>query len=171
MPKDETQLEHRLLQNGCVVLYHNPFLMKEHSCSLARFGWQFKEVYVAETGTAEEFFDQVAVSLKLPHFFGRNLDAFRDCLSEMSFRELQRQAFGLIRFDLVVKRDAVFAHAVLDIFAEVERHCLLDGGRVLFMVQTADPDLFFCSVGASLVVWNFEEWLDSKRKKPDSSAT
>jgi RNAse (barnase) inhibitor barstar len=164
MPDDETTLEHRLLQNGCVVLYLNPFLMEEHSGLLVQSGWQFKEVYVGETGTINEFFDHVAMALEFPDYFGRNLDAFRDCLSDLTFREGLKLAFGLTRFDLVAKQDAAFANAVLDIFAEVERHCLMEGGRVLFLVQSSDPDIHFPVVGATPVLWNFEEWLDSKRK-------
>jgi RNAse (barnase) inhibitor barstar len=164
MAEDETSLEYRLLQNGCVVLYHSPFLMEEHSGALVGSGWEFKEVYIAERGTAEEFFDQVTVALDFPAYFGRNLDAFRDCLRDISFREARRLAIGLTRFDLVAKQDTAFAHAALDIFAEVERHCLMEGGRVLFLVQSSDADIHFPVVGATPVLWNFEEWLDSKRK-------
>lgn len=164
MSDGEATLECRLLQNGCVVLYHNPFLMEEHSSLLVRSGWQFKEIYVGELGTADEFFSQVAMTFEFPEYFGRNLNALRDCLSEIGFGKARRLAVSLTRFDLVVKQDAAFAHAVLDIFAEVERHCLMEGGRILFLVQSSNPDVRFPPVGATPVLWNFEEWLDSKRK-------
>src|ERR1043165_9671375 len=105
MPEDETTLEYRLLQNGCVVLYHNPFLLEEHSGLLVRSGWQFKDVCVGEQGTGEEFFDQVSLMLDFPGHFGRNLDAFRDCLGDIAFPESGRLALGLTRFDLIAKLD------------------------------------------------------------------
>jgi len=164
MLDEQTELELRLLQNGCVVLYHSPFLMEEHSGSLVRSGWQFKDVYVGNTGSRDEFLNQVAVALEFPDYFGKNLDAFRDCLTDINFREARRLALGLTRFDLVAKHDVAFANAVLDIFAEIERHCLMEGGRVLFMVQSSDPDIHFAPVAATPVFWNFKEKLDSKRK-------
>jgi len=164
MPVDEASLEFRLLQNGCVVLYHNPFLLEEHSGLLVRRGWQFKEICVADKGTAEEFYDQVSSALGLPHYFGRNLDAFRDCLGDIDFPESQRLALALIRFDLVAKHDAKFAHIVLGICAEAERRWLMAGKRILFLVQSSDPDLRFPPIGATSALWNFEEWLDAKRK-------
>ena len=162
---DETaSLEFRLLQNGCVVLYHNPFLMEDHANQLVRSGWQFKEVYVAQAGTSEEFFDRVSMALDFPDYFGRNLDAFRDCLGDIPFPAGGRLALGLIRFDLVTKQDAQFAHAILDICAEAERRWLMNGKRILFLIQSSDPDLRFPPVGATTPLWNFEEWLDAKRK-------
>ncbi|HWN97477.1 MAG TPA: barstar family protein, partial [Methylomirabilota bacterium] len=76
MHTHNTTLEGRLLQNGCVVLYHSPFLMEAHSGALVSSGWQFKEIYVADQGTQEEFFEQVALMLGFRDHFGRNLDAF-----------------------------------------------------------------------------------------------
>lgn len=169
MPADEASLEFRLLQNGCVVLYHSPFLMEEHSGLLVRSGWEFKDVYVGEKGTADEFYDQFSMALAFPDYFGRNLDALRDCLSDIRFNPARKLAMGLTRFDLLADQDATFAHAVLDIFAEVERHCLMQGGRVLFLVQSSNPDIRFPCVGATSVLWNFEECFDSKRTGQDRS--
>lgn len=165
MPENETTLEYQLLNLGCVMLYHNPSLMEQHSSSLVRTGWQFKEIYSAETGTADEFYDQVAQGLKFPDYFGRNLDAFRDCMRDIAFPESGRLALGLMRFDVVAHHDAGFAHHVLDILARSERSKLMEGKRILFMVQSDDPDLNFPTVGGRPVLWNFEEWLNSKRKK------
>jgi RNAse (barnase) inhibitor barstar len=165
MTEDATALESRLLQNGCVVLYYSPFKMEAHADLLSSIGWRFKEVLVAESGTQEEFYDQLSLMLDFPSYFGRNLNAFRDCLGEITFPESGRLALQLLRFDAVARRDAGFAHAVLDILAESERHWLMQGRRVLFIVQSSDPGLNFPAVGSSPVLWNFEERMDSARKR------
>jgi RNAse (barnase) inhibitor barstar len=164
MEEEGERLESRLLQNGCVVLYHNPFLMEEHSSELVSAGWRFTEAYVAKEGTIDEFFDQVAATLDFPDYFGRNLNALNDCMGDISFPETGRLAIGLERFDVIAHRDPVFAHAVLDIFARRERKFLLEGKRLLFLVQSSDADIFFPVVGSFPVLWNYLEWLDSKRK-------
>lgn len=169
MSDNEHLLESRLLQNGCVVLYHSPFLLETHSGLLVRQGWQFKEISVANTGAEEEFYDQVSLALDFPGYFGRNLNAFRDCLWDIAFPANGRLALGLIRFDLVAKHSNEFAHAVLDICAEAERSWLMEGKRVLFLVQSSDPDLTLPPIGAINAGWNFEEWLDSKRKPQTQS--
>ncbi len=168
MSEELSSLASRLLQNGCVVLYHNPFLMEAHSNQLFSDGWKFIDVYAPEDGGLDEFYDLVASQLEFPAYFGRNLDAFSDCLSEIEFPASGRLALGLIRFDRLVATDRRFAQHVLDIFAASERRWLMEGKRILFMIQSSDPDLHFVPTGAQPVMWNFEEWLDSKRKRGSS---
>ena len=165
MSENETSLESRLLQNGCVVMYHNPFLMEEHSSELVRSGWKFQEIYLANDGSHEEFYDHVSMQLGFPDYFGRNLDALNDCLKDVVLPEGGRLALGLIRFDLLAQKDASFAHAVLDILAGMERRCLMKNERILLLVQSSDPDLHFPPVGGTPVLWNFKEWLNAHRTK------
>ena len=160
-----SDLEARLLQNGCVVLYHNPFLWEQDSTELVSRGWQFRHVYTAQTGGQDEFYDQIACALEFPSYFGRNLNALRDCLGDLEFPQSGRLAFGFDCFDVFARKDPDGAHAVLDVFASMERSFLLTGQRILLLVQSNDPDLFFPKVGSFPVVWNPEEWLDAKRAK------
>jgi RNAse (barnase) inhibitor barstar len=165
MQEEVDNLEKRLLQNGCVVLYHNSFLMEEHANQLVSSGWKYKEAYIAETGQLEEFFDQIALALEFPDYFGRNMNALNDCLSDIVFPESRRLAVGLERFDIFASRDMSLANTVLDIFAGLERHCLMRNERILFLVQSGDPDLRFSPVGGTPVMWNYQEWLNADRKK------
>jgi RNAse (barnase) inhibitor barstar len=161
-------LEERLLQNGCVVLYFNPFVMEAHSSQLVASGWEFREIYIAQEGTWNEFCDSVSIALEFPEYFGRNLNALRDCLCDIAAPANGKLAIGLECFDLLAHNEPDKAQAVLDIFAEMERGYLMRGGRILFLIQSNDPDLRFEAVGGQPVLWNFEEWLDSKRKlKPE----
>ena len=160
-----SDLEARLLQNGCVVLYYNPFVWEHDSTELVSSGWQFRHVYTGMTGSHDEFYDQIACALDLPSHFGRNMNALRDCLSDIPFPQSGRLAFGFDCFDAFARNDRDGAHAILDVFAGMERSFLLNGQRMLLLVQMNDPDVFFPKVGSFPVVWNPEEWLDAKRRK------
>ncbi len=53
------------------------------------------------------------------------------------------------------------AHAVLDIIANHSRAAALFGGRLICLVQSGDPRITFDPVGATPVMWNDAEWLES----------
>lgn len=165
MQSGDTSIEDRLLQNSCIVLYHNPFLFEYHGAELAASGWKYIQVYAGSEGTQAEFFEHIAVALDFPQYFGRNLDALNDCLADLDFPSSGRIALGMDCFERLVACDPKFAHSVLDIIASQERGLLLSGKRLLVLIQSNDPDLHLPSVGSFPVLWNYEEWLDSKRKK------
>ena len=165
MQSSDINLETRLLQNGCVVLYHNPFLFEHDSNQLAISGWKYIQIYAGTEGTQAEFFEHIAIALDFPQYFGRNLNALNDCLRDLDFPDSGRLALGMDCFEVLVKHDPQFAHAVLDIIAGHERGLLLSGKRLLVLVQSNDPDIHLPSVGSFPVPWNPEEWLDSKRQK------
>lgn len=55
------------------------------------------------------------------------------------------------------------AQILLDIFAYQARCAILIGNRIIYLVQSNDPQLSFEPVGAMPVMWNDAEWLNSKR--------
>jgi hypothetical protein len=67
----EDQLEGRLLQNGCVVMYFDPRIKKEHVRRLQTAGWEYREVYVGNEGAWEEFSRQVSVDCGSQTITGR----------------------------------------------------------------------------------------------------
>lgn len=146
------------------MLYYNPFLMEHHTTELHREGWRCTEIYSGTNGTAEEFYDHVSMTPGFPSHFGRNLDALRDSIRDLPFPDSGRHALMLTCFEHLTHRDMNFAKSVLDVFASAEREFLLAGKRVLFLVQSNDPQLSFLQVGASSVTWNFEEFLVASRK-------
>jgi hypothetical protein len=52
---------------------------------------------------------------------------------------------------------------MLDIFAGQAWCAILNGHRIICMVQSNDPQLAFEPMGAMPVMWNDAEWLKSNR--------
>lgn len=108
-------------------------------------------------------------ALDFPDYFGRNLDALNDCMGDVASGDYgwHRDATGLVivlrAFDTFATVDRRTAQAMLDIFAGQARRALLIGNRIICLVQSNDPHLAFEPVGAMPVMWNEEEWLNSKR--------
>ena len=145
-------------------MYFNPRIKEDHTRRLQAAQWHYREVYVAREGTWHEFSEQVSFALSFPGYYGKNLNALNDCLKDIEFPENGKLALGFERFDIFAKKEPDTAHDVLDIFASQERSHLLAGRRLLFLLRSGDPRLYFDPVGAQVVMWSFEEWLDSKRQ-------
>jgi hypothetical protein len=72
-------------------------------------------------------------------------------------------ALVIKRIDLFMQRQPEVAHHLFDAIAGAARGAALFGNRILCLSQSDDPDIVIPAIGASAVLWNDAEWLDSKR--------
>ncbi|MGW3542640.1 barstar family protein [Nocardia niigatensis] len=99
----------------------------------------------------------------------RNLNAFNDCMHDVLDREygFPAEATGLVmvltQFDEFAREFPDTAHALLDIFAAQSRSAMLAGEQLIALVQSNDPRFALPPVGATPVIWNDAEWLNSHR--------
>jgi hypothetical protein len=168
-PEEWGRTDWSLLQNGFVHLYwHSDVLATAveslsadgYRCaSLDAIGWESEQDALVAIGRAFDF----------PDYYGRNANAFKDCLSDVAMYEYGADAKSsgtvlvLAHFDRYAARQGARANVILDIFANCARLGMLVGHRMLCLVQSDDPDIRFDPVGANPVLWNPAEFLDSKR--------
>jgi hypothetical protein len=160
---DVGRLDDALLQNGPISAYFDRRVLAEdlrwlreqryHIDTFDSGGWASKEVA----------FDELAARLEFPDYFGRNLDALNDCLSELPVPMDSGRVVVFERFDLLYGRTPEWAWSFLDIFAHQSRSHLLFGERLIVLLQSDDPSLSIRPVGASGVSWNRREWPSSSR--------
>ena len=104
---------------------------------------------------------QLKEKLDFPDYYGENFDALRDCLSDLNIIKT-----GLVlvfrHLDTIKKQ---IAHAILDIMADSARLHMLFGDRIITLAQVDDPDYEIDPVGQTSVLWNGQEWLNSRRVK------
>ena len=161
--------EWRLFQNGYVHLYWQSSVLEETIGFLTKESYRIIRLAMSAISSTTECLRVLGAALEFPDYYGVNLNAFNDCLSDVAAYDYgsRREAMGTIlvleRFDSFLAIDRPVAEAILDIFARQARTAALFGHRMLCLVQSDDPDVQLPAVGAVPVQWNPAEWLDSKR--------
>jgi hypothetical protein len=114
-------------------------------------------------------YTDLAQLFDFPDYFGRNLDALNDCLTDVAIYEYgaSRDSGGTVtvlnHFNAFVNSHRDVAQVLLEIFADAGQRAMLVGHRMLWLVQSDDPQIEFKPVGASAVMWNPRETLKTKR--------
>ena len=120
--------------------------------------------------TEQDLHRDIAAALSFPSYYGHNLAALNDCLSDVGSMEYGTSpavtglALVISGYDKFYAIEPDLAHSLLDIFARQARHAALIGHRMMCLVQTDDPQIAIAPVGAMPVEWNQSEWLTSNRR-------
>jgi hypothetical protein len=172
----ETELSHdlafRLLINTSVTLFWRLSVLNETTSWLDCHGYQVIHLDASHWATDDDLHRAIAPALGFPDYYGHNLDALNDCMRDVVSQDYgwAPEATGLALvftgYDGFADRCPRTAHIVLDIMANQSRSAALFGRRLMCLVQSNDPRIRFEPVGATPVMWNDAEWLDSKRR-PD----
>jgi RNAse (barnase) inhibitor barstar len=153
------------LPDGPVVLYRNRSFLDEDIWKLRTNGFRVAVFDAAKWVDTEQMHTDLAAGFGFPDYYGRNLDALNDCLSEAVLSEPRGLVLACARYDIFATKDPDFAWSVLDLIAHVERLALRCGLRLIAMIQSDDPDIRFDPVGASEPLWNHREQADRNRRK------
>jgi RNAse (barnase) inhibitor barstar len=128
--------------------YYRTAVLDEDLAWLRRQGYTMDEFDCTKWHAEADFHTEVAVRLAFPDYYGRNLDAFNDCVGEIEVPDSGGRAIVLRRYDLFTQREPRVAQHILDILASASWHCLLFGRRLLTLAQSDDPRILFEPIGA-----------------------
>lgn len=163
-------LDYRLVHNTFVTMFWRAALLDETVGWLREHAYRVVEFDAGSWSSDVDMYEDVSVALSFPDYFGRNLDALHDCMSDVATGGYGWDAYthtGLVivlrAFDAFTAVERRTAQHVLEIFADQARYAMLFGHRIICLVQSNDPRLAFDPVGAMPVMWNDAEWLDSER--------
>lgn len=163
-PTERERLDWRLLLDGHLVLYHRAAVLANDLAWFADAGYVIHRLACGAWRSVDDLHADVARTLGFPDYYGRNLDAFNDCVGDLP---VPVDAGGMVLvctgFDAFLGRERRIAIAMLDILAVQGRCYLMTGQRFLVLLQSDDPTLAFDPVGAQHVTWNPREWLDADR--------
>lgn len=161
--EDYQRLDWALLQNGAVTLYYRIELLDDDIDWLVRHGYRVHQFDCSDWRGEDAFHDAVSSALGFPDYYGRNVAALNDCLSDLDIPEETGCALVFRRFDKFAAIDPDFAQWVLEVIQQNSRRLSLWGKRLLALLQSDDPRLAFRPVGACDVTWNRREWLNKNR--------
>ena len=162
-PETFNRVDWQLLQNGPINLYWRDEYLAEHCRWLGDNGYQLNQVDSSAWDTEQAMHHDVALCLGFPDYYGKNLHALNDCVSDLAVPATGGRAIVFRKYDAFARACPSAAQILLDILADQSRRFLLFGLRLITLVQSDDPSIEFVPVGATSVNWNPREWLNSSR--------
>jgi RNAse (barnase) inhibitor barstar len=160
---DFQRLDYALLQNGSITLYYQIEFLAEDVAWLAAHGYRIDNFDCTDWQTKQDMLTAFASTLKFPSYFGQNLDALNDCLSDVDVPENGGRVLVFQRYDTFAAKMPDVAWTVLDIIETNSRLFLLFGQHLITLLQSDDPQIQFNAVGGCPVMWNNREWLNKNR--------
>ncbi len=170
-------VDYRLVQSSFVSRFQRAPILDETVEWLRHHEYDVVEFDATTWGSVVDLLDDFADRLAFPDYFGRNLDALNDCLSDVASHDYgwRAEATGLVvvlrNFDAFVALDREVAHRVLAIVADQARSAMLIGNRILCLVHAVDGGTVVDPGGAIPVVWNDAKWRRADQNdggEPDS---
>lgn len=171
-PDDWQRLDWQILRDGGIHFYRRSEYLAEDTKWFKSHDYDVFDLDCQRWKSQDEMFSDFACVLRLPDYFGRNFDALDECIADLPLTESHGAVMVLSRFDAYtvgagsapMQRMTSAAETVLEIIARASRFHLLNGNRLVALVQTEDPELRFGVVGGSSPVWNRREWLNANRQ-------
>ncbi len=151
-----------ILKNGPICKYFKTAVLDEDLIWFQNNKFEIIDINLSNW-TKKNFHKKLKDSLNFPNYYGENLDAFNDCLSDM----LDNRFNGLIlvfrNFDNFYIEDNSNSEAILDIISKESRNWLLFGKKLIVLLQSNDSNIDFSELGGVSPHWNTSERLNSDR--------
>ncbi len=160
---DLQRLDFALMQNGATTLYYRTEFLAEDVRWLTAQNYQVDNFDCATWQNEEDMYSAFATTLEFPDYFGRNLAALDDCLSDLNVSEDGGRVLVFHRYDTFAVKMPEVAWNILDSIETESRRFLMFGQRLLTLVQSNDPQIKFNNLGTLHANWNQREWLNASR--------
>jgi len=99
-PEEWQRLDWQLLQNSAVTLYHEPSVLRADVSWFESERYRVVSLDAGAFESCEELLIALGELLSFPDYYGRNLDAFNDCLSEVAIPHDGGLLLVLHKFDV-----------------------------------------------------------------------
>lgn len=160
---DFNQLDWSLLQNGSIKAYWQTAVLDGDVEWLRANGYSVREFRCLNWQSSGTMFEELGTTLNLSNGVPNGFDALADDLLDVPVSASGGLALVFRHFDSFHKAHPIEAQTLLDVLERRSRGFLLLGRRLITLFHSSDPKIEFSPVGASPVLWNPKEWLNSSR--------
>jgi RNAse (barnase) inhibitor barstar len=161
----EDELDFQILRQGAICMYYKMEILDNDLYWFLDARYKIIDIDSAKW-TSKTAHKYIKEGFSFPDYYGENLNAFNDCLGDLYPDNYYQGVVIVFRhYDDFSREDKAFSEALLDIIACQSREWLLSGKRLIGLIQSNDPDLFFEKVGGYHPRWNGLEWLNERRRK------
>lgn len=163
--EDQQRADWELLRHGAVTLFWRRDRLGDAVRQLRELGYR---IIPLNCRSWEAFRTGVSEALRWYEQFGYapwdgNYNALQDALYTSPLKPGKDVALVLEGFHRLVAEERELAVGFLDLIERHSRHHLLEGSRLVALVQTDDANCRFDGLGARDAQWNFREWFDRDR--------
>lgn len=148
--------------NGSVIKFWRQSVMEKYIENIKKEGF---DVYTFDcfNWDKQTCLKEIGTTLGFPDYYGMNLDAFNDCLSDI-VPDNEGLVLVFKNFDKFNEIYKETAYHVLDIIQDNSWKLLVRNQKKLMAyIHSDDPNLLIEPVGAMTVHWNNEEWSNKSR--------
>ena len=160
---DQNKRDIEILRDGPICMYHNNGILNEDFNWFSNHNFEVIDMN-CRTWTKKNVHQKLKEALFFPDYYGENLNAFDDCLEDMLNKKYRGLVLIFRNFDNFVEQSRPTAEGILDSIARTSREWLIDGHKLICLIQSIDPDLHFSKLGGLNPVWNAAEWFDKNRR-------
>lgn len=163
---DQQRADWPLLRDSSINLYRRTDLFRQAMEALGRLDYEIVHIVVERRG---QFEADLSEGLRWMEQFGYrpwdgSLNALNDGLRYPHEYGLKSDlAFCFEGFHRLSNTDPLYAEGVLDVIARQSRHHLLEGRRMVALIQTDNGNYHCEGLGGVSAQWNAKEWFTEDR--------
>ena len=146
-PYQDNTLDYTILREGGVSLYGDRSYLDEDVTALLANGYSARTMDCATWRSEAAMHANLRKVFFFPDYYGNNLDALSDVVGDLAIPDIGGLVLVLLAYDKFASSDLMLAEAALDILSRASHCFLLNGKRLLMLVQSDDPRLSFPKLG------------------------
>ena len=155
-------LHKQMLKEGAITKYHKTSVLNEDISWFENNRFEIIQINCRKFNK-NNFHKHIKEALNFPDYYGENMSAFDDCISDLGDKKYRGLVIVFNHFDDFYNDNKSLALRIIDSIARESWYRLVDGNYLLGLVQSSDPWLEIESVGGSLPQWNSNEWFNENR--------
>lgn len=132
------QKDIEILKKGSICKYFKQSILNDDIVWFENRGYEIIQINT-KNWTSSNFYKNIKDALNFPDYFGENLNAFKDNLSDL----FHQKNNGLV----IVFNDYKLAEVIIDIIADESRLWFIEGKKLFAFLQSNNPHLELPKIG------------------------